>query len=105
MNKIMNNNIINNGENNIKKLAIRFTTTLGTHRNIIMNFGETIGQALIKYLIEANKPDLINRNDKVSFLFNATKINFDDETKIEDYFKNVHDPKILVNDTEGLRGG
>ena len=70
-----------------------------------MNYGETIGQALIKYLIEIKRPDLINKNDKTAFLFNACKLSFDDKTKVEDYFKDISNPKIVVNDTTGLIGG
>ena len=70
-----------------------------------MKFGETIGQALIKYLTEIKRPDLINKNDKISFLYNTCKLSFDDKTKVEDYFKNVLNPKVVVNDTDGLIGG
>ena len=52
-----------------------------------------------------NKPELINKYDKVKFFYNATKINFDDKTKIEDFFLNLSNPKIVVNDSTSLIGG
>ena len=51
-----------------------------------------------------NKPELINKYDKVKFFYNATKINFDDKTKIEDFFLKVHNPRIVVNETNSLIG-
>ena len=102
LNMIMNNNMVNNDINNIKKKDIEFVTTNGSLRNITMNYGETIGQALKKYLIEIKKPELINRNDKLKFLYNEQRLNFDDDTKIEDYFKGNKFPRIIVSDANYL---
>ena len=85
------------------KLNALFTTTVGTKKNVILNYGTTIDQALKKYLNLVNKSELVNSN-KISFLFNAAKLSFGDNTKVEDFFKNITNPKVVVNDTNNLIG-
>ena len=85
------------------KINVLFTTTIGTKRNIVLSHGTTIDQALKKYLNAVGKPDLVN-SDKISFLFNAAKLEFGNNTKIENFFKNVMNPKVVVNDTANLIG-
>ena len=85
------------------KINVLFTTTIGTKRNIVLSHGTTIDQALKKYLNAVGKPDLVN-SDKISFLFNASKLEFGNNTKIENFFKNVMNPKVVVNDTANLIG-
>ena len=85
------------------KINVLFTTTIGTKRNIVLSHGTTIDEALKKYLNAVGKPDLVN-SDKISFLFNAAKLQFGDNTKIENFFKNVMNPKVVVNDTANLIG-
>ena len=79
------------------KKNIFFTTSNGNRINLTFNYGTTIDSILKKYLLEINKPELINNTDKVSFLFNATKLNFGDNTPIEKKFLNTDYPKIVVN--------
>ena len=86
------------------KINIMFTTTIGAKRNLKFKYGTTISQALKKYLESVNKPELFGQNDKVNFLYNANKIDFNDNTTIENKFRNVMMPKIVVNDTKGLIG-
>ena len=78
-------------------------TTIGTSRNIVLSYGTTIDQALKKYLDQVGKLDLVN-SDKISFLFNAAKLNFGDNTTVEKFFKNSVNPKVVVNDTNNLIG-
>lgn len=86
------------------KLNIIFTTTIGQNRNMKFKHGTTISQAIKRYLASVGKEDLFGKNDKVNFLFNANKLDFDDETPIEQKFRNILLPKIVVNDTQGLIG-
>ena len=86
------------------KLNIIFTTTIGTQRILKFKYGTTISQAIKKYLESVGKSELFGQNDKVNFLFNANKIEFNDNTKVEDKFRNIQLPKIVVNDTQGLIG-
>ena len=85
------------------KINVLFTTTIGTSRNIVLSYGTTIDQALKKYLDQVGKLDLVN-SDKISFLFNAAKLNFGDNTTVERFFKNSVNPKVVVNDTNNLIG-
>ena len=86
------------------KMNVIFTTTVGTQRIIKINYGTSVSNALRKYLNSVNKPELFGQNDKVNFLYNAQKLAFDDNTPIETKFANMVNPKIVVNDTQGLIG-
>ena len=85
------------------KININFTTTGGIKRNLIFIHGTTIDQALKKYLNVVGRPDLYGRSENIGFLFNAKKVNFGDTTPVEVYFRNVAEPKIIVNDTRSLK--
>ena len=89
-----NNGKINENNNNKKKLVI-FSTNLGERKDINFDYGIIIDGILRKYLEEMKKPELIN-STKVSFVFNVRKLNFGDKMKIEDLFKNMPEPKIIV---------
>jgi len=86
------------------KINVLFTTTIGTKRNIVLSHGTTIDQALRKYLNSVGVPELYGQTEKVSFLFNARKLNFGDTTLVEEFFRNVTNPKVVVNDTQNLIG-
>ena len=86
------------------KINIMFTTTIGTKRNLKFKYGRTISYAIKKYLDSVNKPELFGKNEDVNFLFNANKLDFNDNTPIENKFRNIVMPKIVVNDTKGLIG-
>ena len=85
------------------KMNVIFHTTQGTKRTLILNLNSTIDQALKKYLNSIGKPELVN-SDQISFLFNASKLQFGDNTTVGTYFKNNINPKIVVNDTANLIG-
>ena len=86
------------------KINIMFTTTVGAKRTLKFKYGTTISQALKKYLESVNRLELFGQNDKVNFLYNANKIDFNDNTTVENKFRNIIMPKIVVNDTKGLIG-
>ena len=87
------------------KMNIIFNTTQGTSHNLVMTYGTTIDQALSKYLKRVGRPELIGSQDnKICFLFNATKMKFGDQTPIETFFKNAPNPKVVVNDINNLIG-
>ena len=85
------------------KLNVLFTTTIGTSRNIVLSHSTTIDQALKKYLKTVGKSNLIN-SDKISFLFNATKLNYGETKTVGEFFRNSPNPKVIVNDTNNLIG-
>ena len=87
------------------KMKILFKTTQGIHHFIAVNYETTIGQLLNKYLILIRRPDLIvNKSNEIVFLYNAFKLRFEDETPVEEFFKNNMSPTIFVNETNKLVG-
>ena len=86
------------------KINLIFSTTVGATRNMKFNHGRSISYVIKQYLESVGKPELFGQNDKINFLYNANKLNVLDTTKIEKKFNNIINPKIVVNDTQGLIG-
>ena len=87
------------------KVNAVFKTTQGLTTNMIFDYGITIDQALAQYLNRVGRPELIgNLQNKICFLYNAKQLNFGDQTKVEEFFKNIVMPKIVVNDTQNVIG-
>ena len=87
------------------KINIVFKTTQGTVTNLVVKHGTTVGQTLELYLKRVGKPELINNlQGRLCFLVNAKNLKFTDTTKIENFFKNVTLPTVLVNDVNNLIG-
>ena len=87
------------------KLNVIFKTTQGTTHTMVYTYGTTVEKALEKYLKRVGRPDLIGDNtNKICFLYNATQLRFGDKTKVEAFFKNVNNPKVVVNDVNNLIG-
>ena len=116
INNIRNENIIfmkgfkdlsnNNYEEELKprrkmNVIVRHVTDYTT--NIIMYYGETIDQLLKKCIIQFNvllgdyKLNLKDSN-RFFFMYNAKELKFGDKTKVEEFFKNLINPKIIFND-------
>ena len=89
----------------INEIKITFKTTQGVITNIFAKKETTIDGILKQYLYKVNKPELIRQGDKMCFLFNADKLKLGDNRKIEDYFKDISNPKIVVNDVNYLIKG
>ena len=97
---------INEEFNDGPKINVLFKTTQGIYHNIVVNYGTTIDQLLTKYLKLVKRPDLIgNKSNKTVFLYNLCKLRFGDKTTVENYFKGVSNPIIIVNDVNNLPGG
>jgi hypothetical protein len=89
--KIKNNNI--STDINLDSIKnINFKTTLEIDKN------NTIDELLKKYLDKINKSDIINNTEEsLYFTYNAEKLEFGDQRKIEDVFSN-NNPTILVSE-------
>ena len=101
-NMMMNNNINiipNNMNNNINKFRynVYFQTTSGIKTYLTIDKGTTIDQMLTKYLKRVNRLDLIGKSNKILFIHNARKIEFGDQTPVDDIFKSIWLQKITVN--------
>ena len=89
------------------KINVIFKTTQGVTHTLVYNFGTTVDQVLRKYLKRVNREDLINdeqNKGKICFLFNAAQLKFGDKTPIEQFFKGISNPKVVVNDVNNLIG-
>ena len=94
----------NNKLSSKNKLNFIFKTTQGVIRNINVDYGTTISELIKKYFNIMGKPELFNNPRDICFLCNAKRLNFNDNTKIEDFFKNASIINIVVNDVKELIG-
>ena len=99
---------VNNNDSNKnpepKIINLIFAKTTGEKRVLKINYGTTISQALKKYLDAVGKPELFLNSDRIIFLFNATRLDFNDNRPVEVVFRYTLMPKIIVNDTQSLIG-
>ena len=105
----VNVNNMNNNMNNTTvpqspgKMNVVFKTTAGTIKNIQADFGTTIGQLIILYLKRMDRENLIGNEKDICFLYDAAKLKYDDNRKIEQVFK-FGNPSVMVNDVQNLIG-
>ena len=95
--KIKNNNI--STDINLDTIKnINFKTTLGNKTTLEIDKNNTIDELLKKYLDKINKSDINNNTEEsLYFTYNAEKLEFGDQRKIEDVFSN-NNPTILVSE-------
>ena len=86
------------------KINIIFKTTDKVETNIVADYGKTISDILLLYLKKIGKENLFKRTSGVFFLYNTQMININDETKVEDFFKNNNYPRIIVNEMKFILG-
>ena len=99
------NNIYEEDSNPGPKINIIFKTTKCTTYTMVFNYGTTIDQILKKYLQRIGRHDLyLEKSNKICFLFNAYQLRFGDKTLVEEFFKHITSPKIVVNDVDNLIG-
>ena len=84
-----------------KEINIIFKTTQGLTINILFTQGDTIDHVIKKFFYKVDKPQLIKTN-KICFLYLARQLKLGDKTKIEDFFKDDLNPKVVVNDPSNL---
>ena len=91
-----------NDINNLIKLPIdvSFKTNSGYVKKITIHIERTIEYLLLKYLDEIHHSELIDRNDKITFLYNSQKIKFGDKTLLKNLFLNDQNPTIVVIDSD-----
>ena len=92
----MNNMGIMMGIQNKPKMTVSFTTVSGENTKMTFDYGTSVGEILKKFLMEVGKPEYINNDDKVSFLYNACRLKINNKNKIEDAFSSNVAPKVLV---------
>ena len=106
----MNNNMNNmSNMNNMNtqqvpgKMNIVFKATSGAIKNIQTDLGTTIGQLLVLYLRRMDRENLIGNDKDICFLYDATRLKYDDNRKVEQVFRFIN-PCVMVNDTKNLIG-
>ena len=108
-----NNNIIPNITNNNNfyqnfyggNINIIFKTAQGNNYPLSIKYGTTIAQILEIFFRYIGRPDLYdNKDDEIGFLYNACRLRYGDQTKVEEYFKYSSNPIIIVNDLNALKG-
>ena len=77
-------------------IKIMFNTTSGHIFSLGVNYGTTIDQLLKYYLKRMNRAELIEKDNKINFLFNKARLKFGDRTPIETCFWGVRNPFVLV---------
>ena len=79
--------------------TINFKTTLGNKTTLEIDKNNSIDELLKKYLDKINKSDIINNPDEsLYFTYNAEKLEFGDQRKIEDVFATNNNPTVLVSE-------
>ena len=98
------NNQVNNNQvlGNMKSCV--FKTTQGVIRNIQIDNDKTISELIRTYFYRVGKPELFDKKNDICFLFNASKLDFNSQTKVGDFFGLNSFPTILVNDVKNLIG-
>ena len=104
-------NSINNPNNQAKnsntmpnKINCIFNTTTGKTLTILIDHGKTVNELIKIYFMRINQPELMNREGDICFVYNASKIEFNNQQKVEDFFRFNSNPSILVNDVHNLIG-
>jgi len=96
---------VNDINNLIKAINIIFIDNHGNKVEIIANKKNTIYNIIMRYLYKVKHEELITkmeRKDEIQFIYKQKKIEYDDNTIIEYYFKNDNNPIIQVNDFDGI---
>ena len=100
------NNMNNGNKQQIpdNKINCVFKTTQGVVTNLLIDQGKTMSELIKTYLNRMGKPELFGKKDGVCFLFNASKVDFDCNIKVEDFFTFNGHPTLIVNDVNNLIG-
>ena len=95
-------NIDDNMMKNNSKIFVGLNTSWGEKYGIYVYSGTTVHQMIKKFFEVMKRPE---KKGKYSFIFNAQKINYNDDTKVEYFFRGMVHPKVIVVDEEYLIGG
>ena len=88
------NKIINLG----RLLDITFITNNGDKLNLNFKSEERIEDIIKEYFFKIWYSEIKYSEDEIIFSYSQKKHEFDDETKLKDFFGNVHNPIIDLND-------
>ena len=86
------------------KINVIFRTTKAVRTNITIDSNKTVSELIQLYFARIGKPELFLRPKDICFIFNANKINFNDQTTVKNFFGYTVNPFVTVNDTKDLIG-
>ena len=96
-NIMMNNNFDNMDE----YMIIKYTTDRGNLFKLSFKYGTTVKEIIEKF---CNENRILKDDNHLDFIYNAQKINKNDITAIEIFFKDNPNPNILVIDCNNIIG-
>ena len=96
--------INNNNNNNNQKLGITFKSKYETDITLFLDGKTTVSEMIKKYLLIIGESKLFYSKNKIAFMYNASLLRFDDQTEIENLFREDGSPKIVVDYPDKLIG-
>ena len=89
---INNNDLLGQNNNNIKqKIKVIFLTTTGLENQFTFDYGISVNEMLNKYLNYLE----IKRTDGIVFVYNGMELNLNDNTKVEEKFRDISSDQII----------
>ena len=103
-NEIFNRNFkVLNEEINRNLYSIVFISSFGKYTTIVVEDSLTVKQLLKKYIETINRPYLLeNEENKLIFIYNGNKINYNDDRTIKNLFYIHNNYKIVVGDSHNI---
>ena len=86
-----------------QKMNVVFKTIRGATYNIIIDFDKTISELIQIFFKRLGKEELFYKNDYL-FIYNGRKLEYNDKTKVADYFRCLSQPTINANEVSNLIG-
>ena len=102
-NQNMQQMINNGGIDTSNKVNIFLTTTRGIRVNMKIDCGKRVCDLIRQYFLLINREDLLQNPQDLCFIYNAVKMNFNDQTPVEQFFRSGF-ARITINDIRGLIG-
>ena len=91
-------------DNDIEKIHVIFIYDTGQRSTLIISYGTTIEEMIDKFLFAINKSEMKSyvNDEKICFLYNASKLKLEDKTPVGKYFKNNKNPITMIIDIRAL---
>ena len=90
----------NNGD---RKVNAILTTTKGIKVIMKIDFGKKVCDLIKEYFNLINREDLLQKPQDLCFIYNAKRMDFNDQTPVEKFFGSTF-ARITINDIQGLIG-
>ena len=89
--------------NSTKKLNAQFITTTGLNINIYIDTNKKVTELIEIYFKRVERPDLFKKTKEICFIYNATKIDINEQKIVKEYFIFM-EVRITVHDIHRLIG-